>query len=98
MKAIVTKLAFVKQKPTAFELHPNNLLLQHNYPFWFCGTALSRGSEAFFFPPRPVIEHVTDHYTADAAADKAAFIILSVLTDKQAFPQKHIAELSSIAT
>lgn len=37
------------------------------------------------FLPRPVIKHVTDHYTADAAADNAAFIILSPLTDKQAF-------------
>lgn len=56
-----------------------------NYPFeQIC---VERHYLAFLrhFFPRPVIEHVTDHYTADAAVDKAAFIILSPLTDKQAF-------------
>lgn len=35
--------------------------------------------------PQPVIEHDTDHYTADKGVDKAVFIILSALTEKQAF-------------
>lgn len=35
--------------------------------------------------PQPVIEHDTDHYTADKGLDKAVFIILSLLTDKQAY-------------
>lgn len=42
--------SFVKQKHTAFEWNSNNLLLPSNYPFRFCGTALSRESEAFFSP------------------------------------------------
>lgn len=34
---------------------------------------------------QPVIKHDTDHYTADKGVDKAVFIILSLLTDKQAY-------------
>lgn len=34
---------------------------------------------------QPIIKHDTDHYTADKGVDKAVFIILSLLTDKQAY-------------
>lgn len=58
-------------KKDTFELNPNHHPPARNYPFeQICVECRYLKVLRHFFP-RPVIEHVTDHYTIDAAAGQS---------------------------